>query len=85
VRFEDLVTDPEAVLRSVCDFVGVPFEPTMLADVDVVGSSFESGRHAGEGFDPRAAARWQSELGGAARRWFSVVLRGELARFGYRA
>jgi hypothetical protein len=31
VRYEDLVLAPEAVLRRVCDFLGLGFEPGMLA------------------------------------------------------
>lgn len=85
VRFEDLISDPERVIRSVCDFAGVPFESSMLDDVDVVGSSFQERRHAGGGFDPRAARRWRTEVGFVARRWFSVVLGPDLARFGYPA
>jgi hypothetical protein len=85
VRFEDLVADPEQVIRSVCEFVGVPFDPGMLDGVDVVGSSFQQRRHAGGGFDPNAARRWRTDVGSAARRWFSVVLRRDLARFGYPA
>jgi hypothetical protein len=30
IRYEDLVTDTEAVVRSVCQFAGLPFEPEML-------------------------------------------------------
>lgn len=30
LRYEDLVTDPEAVIRDVCAFVGEEFEPAML-------------------------------------------------------
>lgn len=30
VRYEDLVADPEQVLTSVCDYLGVRFEPAML-------------------------------------------------------
>jgi hypothetical protein len=31
LRYEDLVADPEAVVSEACDFVGVQFEPAMLA------------------------------------------------------
>ncbi len=31
VRYEDLVDDPEPVLREVCDFLELPWEPQMLA------------------------------------------------------
>ncbi|MEO3766260.1 sulfotransferase [Streptomyces sp. B8F3] len=30
VRYEDLTTDPESVLRSICDFLGIAYEPEML-------------------------------------------------------
>jgi hypothetical protein len=30
VRYEDLVGDPEATLRRVCDFIDLPFEPAMV-------------------------------------------------------
>ena len=31
IRYEELVADPEPVLRRLCDFLGEPFEPAMLA------------------------------------------------------
>ena len=31
VRYEDLVHDPEAVLRKICEFVQLPYDPGMLA------------------------------------------------------
>jgi hypothetical protein len=31
VRYESLVTDPEAVLRTVCEFIGLDFDPVMLS------------------------------------------------------
>jgi hypothetical protein len=30
VRYEDLTADPETVIRGMCDFLDVPFEPAML-------------------------------------------------------
>jgi hypothetical protein len=30
VRYEDLTANPERELRKICDFLGVPYEPTML-------------------------------------------------------
>ncbi|MDQ3758790.1 MAG: sulfotransferase [Actinomycetota bacterium] len=31
VRYEDLVEDPEAVLREICEFIELPYDPAMLA------------------------------------------------------
>ena len=30
VRYEDLVADPDTVLRSLCEFIDLPFDPSML-------------------------------------------------------
>jgi hypothetical protein len=83
VRFEDLVTEPEATLRGVCDFIGIPFDPGLLEETVVVGSSFEQDRHAAAGFDRSSVDRWRSRVHPLVRRWFGMVGRRELRRFGY--
>ena len=30
VRYEELTTEPERVVRELCEFLGVPFQPAML-------------------------------------------------------
>ena len=84
VRFEDLVTEPEGTLRGVCEFIGIPFDATILEDTVVVGSSFEQDRHASGGFDQRSVDRWRTHVHPLVNTWFSVVGRRELKRFGYR-
>ena len=84
IRFEDLVTEPEAIVRRVCDFLGVEFVPAMLRDTDIVGSSFESDRHARAGFDATIADRWRREVGAPTRRVLGWATRHDLARLGYR-
>ena len=37
VRYEDLVEDPEAHLRAVCEVIGVAFDPAMIAFSDAAG------------------------------------------------
>lgn len=34
IRFEDLVQDPELVMRGVCDFLGIPFSQSLLVPMD---------------------------------------------------
>ena len=84
VRFEDLVTEPEATLRVVCEFIGIPFDATLLEETVVVGSSFEQERHASGGFDQRSVDRWRTHVNPLVSTWFGVVGRRELKRFGYR-
>ena len=84
VRFEDLVTEPEATIRGVCEFIGILFDPTILEETVVVGSSFEQDRHASGGFDQRSVDRWRTHVHPLVSAWFGVVGRRELKRFGYR-
>jgi hypothetical protein len=58
VRFEELVRTPEPVLRDVCRFLGLDFEPQMLA-VPLSNSSFEKASGGATGFDPRVIGRWR--------------------------
>lgn len=83
VRFEDLVTQPEAEVRRMCQFLSIPFQQPMLEDVDMVGSGFHAERHVGAGLDPSAAGRWRSHVHPLVRTWFSMVFRHALRDFGY--
>jgi hypothetical protein len=84
IRFEDLVTEPEATVRGVCEFIGIPYAAELLEQTVVVGSSFEEDRHAAAGFDRRSVDRWRTRIHPLVRTWFGVVGRRELKRFGYR-
>ena len=84
VRFEDFVTEPEATLRGICEFIRIPFDATVLEETVVVGSSFEQDRHASGGFDRRSVDRWREHVHPLVSTWFGVVGRRELKRFGYR-
>ena len=82
VRFEDLVRNPERHLRRICDHVGIPFDPSMLA-TDVLGSSFHADRHGPQGFDPAAIDRWRDHVGAVPQLWFGLTLRAGMRRHGY--
>ncbi len=82
VRFEHLVANPEAELRRVCGFLGIPFNPSLL-DVRMTGSSYSSDRHSGEGLDARAADRWREHIHPLAARFLRGALGAEMARYGY--
>jgi len=83
VRFEDFLQDPEAQVRNLCAFLGVPFEAHMLEDVTVVGSSYRAERIVHEGIDHKAADRWKDHIHPLASAWFSKMGGKHLKNFGY--
>ncbi len=58
VRYEDLVTEPEATVRSICATIGEEFEPGML---EVEGHNSSSATDAG-GIFASSVDRWKAEL-----------------------
>lgn len=69
LRYEDLVHDPEGVLRRVCSFLGEDFAPGMLAydrenrDRELEPREFDAWKKRNrEGIDASAIGRWKSEL-----------------------
>jgi hypothetical protein len=60
VRYEDVVTDPEASARAMTDHLGFSFEPAML-DVRRVGSSLRADE-GGTGIDSSHRGQWHAHL-----------------------
>ena len=83
LRYEELVAEPEATLRRVCDFLGLDFEPAML--------EYHRGVDAGRLEDhPRLAQpptpgvrRWQEQMSAADAELFEATAGGLLAELGY--
>ena len=63
LRYEDLVTDPEAHVRRLCAHAGLSYDPTML-DVPRSNSSFTPAveTSATRGISRAAVDRWRAEL-----------------------
>jgi hypothetical protein len=64
LRYEDLVTRPEAEVRRLCDFLGLPFEPAMLrfAEADLDYPSWEAGSsdvRASKSISADSVGRWR--------------------------
>lgn len=74
IHYEDLVSDPETTLRSVCDFLGIDFHPNMLDPYQNKSKRMADGLkrigemsgdlkfHLHERIDPEAAHRWHRYL-----------------------
>jgi hypothetical protein len=76
-RYEDLLAEPDRVLREVCDFVGCEFTPDMLEPEkgahEHQPSSLTGKRH--KELDPAAAVRWQNFIS-SLDRWTITQLTG---------
>jgi len=79
VRFEDLVTQPEPMIRRICRFVGIRFRPVML-DQEVVSQGFSRGQ---SGFDQQAVNRWRQHIDSWSNAWLRTFLKPQLERLGY--
>ena len=79
VRFEDLVAEPDHEVQRICRFLGVAFEPAMLAQLVV-----SWGQRLGErGIDRGAADRWRDSIGPLAERWLRAWFGPTLRSLGY--
>lgn len=90
VRYEDLVARPEAVLRSLCSFLGMDFEPAMLEYwryntrlVNVAREPWKAG--AVQPLQPELAERWRTELAADQISAVEAVAWPLMRRYGYRA
>ena len=79
VRFEDLVREPDATLGTLCRYLGVEPEPSML-ERTVTSKGTMQGM---AGFDAGAADRWQASIGTLPRRLIERLLAGRMRRLGY--
>jgi hypothetical protein len=64
VHFEDLLNDPEDVLRRICSFADLPLERSLLDSGGLVHSAFCREQHhlVGKPLDPSRAESWRHQL-----------------------
>lgn len=84
-RYEDLLADPESVLRELCDFIETDFRDEMLEP--------QRGRHEHQpssltgkrqkAFDPAAATRWRKVISRVDYWLVSSLTRGSMRKLGY--
>jgi hypothetical protein len=90
VRYEDLVSAPEPVLRRVCGFLGLPYSENMLAYSGAGLSEYSAGFgqiHALLNESPRPDRReaWRRSLSARDTALVEAVCREQLGLFGYAA
>lgn len=88
LRYEDLVTQTEPVLQSVCDFIGEPYTPTMLTfDGAPVfrdkGSNSSYGARSKGAISRDSISRYRGVLSRSEIAFIERAAANEMARFGY--
>lgn len=88
VRYEDVVADPEPVVRSLCDFLELDFHPAMLRYPEragaLVASTGHQQHHRHLHRPPVAGLRdWRTQLPVSTAVVFDLVARDLLAELGY--
>ena len=83
VRYEDLIADTAGVVRSVCDFAGLPFEPAMLEYAGAVDVSAKP--HHQRLLQPptRGVREWRSQMSRADALAFEGIAGDVLGELGY--
>lgn len=88
VRYEDLLADPEAVLRSLCAFVEIPYDPDMLTyhrQADrILETTSHREHHERLHLPPTKGLRdWRSQMDGANLTLFEALAGDVLDETGY--
>jgi len=84
-RYEDLLAEPEKVLRQLCQFIGVGFKEEMLepqkGQHEHQPSSLTGERQ--KAFDARAGVRWRTVISRIDYWFISCLTGGSMKKFGY--
>lgn len=88
VRYEDLVKDPDAVIREVCRFLGMQFDPSMLQyherASEIIASTEHPESHNRINLPPTAGLRdWRSQMSGPDVEVFGALAGDVLVQLGY--
>lgn len=88
LRYEDLISDPEGELRSVCTFLDTPFHETMLDRSGPDGQPFDAGREpwkekSGRAIDASNREKWRAQMPEGERVLIELIAGRQLGDHGY--
>jgi hypothetical protein len=85
VRYEDLVSNTEAALMTLCEHLGIDYQPSMAEATGFARPTYTSSQHAliGKRPTPRRVSAWKSELSPRQVEVFEYLTHDFLAYLGY--
>jgi len=86
VQFEQLVSDPATVMKKVCDYLEINFDPDVVLKPTKIGEPWGGNSAAQIGFSQvsaEPASRWEDELSEEEIGWVEWHCRDLMPEFGY--
>src|SRR4051794_20264863 len=88
IRYEDLVLDPEPVVRRVCEFCEIAYRPQMLAIEDAAAGRLAAGQEGWftelyAGIGTRSVGKWRTGMTRSQQAVFAAGASEALRRHGY--
>src|SRR6476661_1578865 len=88
VRYEDVVTDPAAVVPAVCGFLGIDYKPEMLAVEETPPDRIAAGQEAWfselyAGISASSVGKWRRQMAASDAALFGSIAGEQLDRHGY--
>ena len=87
IRYEDLLVDPRVELDSICDFIGVKFDPEMITGDDKTSAipDWEQSwkANSGDKIDPSLTQKWRKSTNRALLSKIESMIAPELNALGY--
>lgn len=80
-RYEDLLADPEKVIRELCKFTEIDFTPEMLMPREGQASSVTGKRQ--KGFEKKVASHWKSVISPLEKIIITSFTKASMRRFEY--
>jgi len=80
-KYEDLLADPEKVIRELCKFTEIDFVPEMLVPSEGQASSVTGKRQ--KGFDKKSASRWKTVISPLENIIITFLTKESMRRFEY--
>jgi hypothetical protein len=80
-RYEDLLANPEVVVKQLCEFTDVEFVPEMLEPKEGQKSSITGEKQ--KGFNKKAASHWKNIITPLEEKIITFLTKSSMKRFGY--
>jgi hypothetical protein len=84
-RYEDLISDPDRIIKELCEFTDIDFVPEMLVPQkgNEKGQSSSVTGEKQKGFNKEAAYRWKTRISTFDKTVITMLTNRSMKRFGY--